>query len=383
MIPAAGLPRRPLRLALVVSSLCFGGAEKHIVTLANRLAAAGHQIWLVYLKPVEALLPQVQREALQGVQCLHVSRKLDLRAVNALAELVNRNSIDALLCVNEYPALYALLAARRTRVRPRLVEIFHTTTFGRLKDEFQMLLYRVVLRRFDLLVYVSERQREHWLRRGLRAHRDLVIHNGIDLARFVADEHDPAQTRASLGLSSDDYVVGICAALRPEKAHGDLLQAVALLRDRLPHLRVLVIGDGPERPGIERRIAELDLQQRVIITGFQSDVRPFVAACDVMVLCSRAVETFSIAALEAMALARPLVLSRIGGADEQVVPGITGELFEAGDVPALARHLETLADKPLSRRMGEAAALRVRERFTEQKMVDGFEAALAELVAKG
>jgi glycosyltransferase involved in cell wall biosynthesis len=370
----------PIHVLFIVSSLCFGGAEKHLVTLCNRLDAASFRITLCYLKPVEALKEQLDLARLHSVACVNVRRKLDRTAVSAVAQLIDGNDIDVIVCINEYPALYAWLAARRARQAPKLIEIFHTTTYGRLKHQLQMLLYRRVLRRFDVLVYVSAKQQAYWHGRRLRAARDLVIHNGIDTDyfhdRYSAEEKQ--LLRARFGFEPADFVVGICAALRPEKAHGDLVQALARLRRAgVTRAKALIIGDGPERARIEGQIASLGLGGAVAVSGFQSDVRPFVACCDVMTLPSHAVETFSIAALEAMALGKPLVLSRIGGAEEQITDGVNGFLFEPGDIDALVRHLARLCDAPARERMSRAAAQRVRQDFDETQMIRQYAALLS------
>ena len=112
----------------------------------------------------------------------------------------------------------------------------------------------------------------------------------------------------------------------------------------------------------------------------QQDVRPLLAACDAVALCSTAVETFSLAALEAMALGRPVVLSDIGGAAEMVRPGVEGLLFPAGDTAALVERLTALADESLRSPMGAAARETVLARFSESAMVDRYEALLQELV---
>jgi glycosyltransferase involved in cell wall biosynthesis len=117
--------------------------------------------------------------------------------------------------------------------------------------------------------------------------------------------------RRVLGLADGDYVVGMCAVFRPEKNHLQLVEAVAKLRARGIPARALLIGDGPMRPAIESRARDLGVAADVVIAGFHQDVRPLLAASDVVALPSTSVETFSLAALEAMALARPVVLSDI------------------------------------------------------------------------
>jgi glycosyltransferase involved in cell wall biosynthesis len=364
-----------INVLCLVSSLCAGGAEKHTVTLANLLNPRAFNAYLGYLKPVETLLSQVREELVGRTFCLNISRRIDFAAVSRLRTFIDSHEIDVVVATHEYPALYALLARRGARCIPRLIEVFHATGYLGLKNKLQMLLYRPLFKRCDLVVYVSEKQREYWRSKGLPARRDIVIHNGVDLERFRdrSESSQRAELRTLCGFSTDDLLIGICAALRPEKAHVDLLRALVRLRDRGIPAKVLIVGDGPERPAIERTIAGLNLSRCVFITGFQDDVRPYLAICDVVVLASHAIETFSIAALEAMAMGKPLVLTRIGGAEEQVIAGRNGFLYEPGDIESLSDNLAALQLEAARIPMGTASRERVESLFSESRMMAQFE----------
>lgn len=372
-----------VHVLFVVSSLCFGGAEKHVIALLNHLDIERFSLSLAYLKDEKTLLSQLDTGRLDGgAFCCHVSTKVDLRAVRLLSEHIREREIDVLVCTNAYSLLYGWLGRRRGSRRPKLVVVFHTTKPGTFKDWLQMLFYWPIFRAADLLVYVSENQRAYWRRKGLRAARDVVIQNGIDVKRFAVDvsDDDTASSRQSFGFSANDYLIGLCAAMRPEKAHEDLLTALARLRASGVRAKGLLIGDGPERKRIERNIADLGLSEHVKITGFMEDVLPTVAACDVMVLVSHHVETFSIAALEAMALGKPMVMTEIGGAREQVDEGKTGVLFSPGDVPALVSALKKLEPAETRLAMGQRARKKVVSQFSLEVMVPKYETALFDLV---
>lgn len=362
-------------LLFIVNSLELGGAEKQVVTLLNHLDTARYRLHLAYLKRGERLLPQLDRARLDELVCCEVTRGIERRAVRQLADVIRARHIAVVVCTNTYSMLYGYLARRLiARDRPKLATVFHTTLLRTYKEKAQMLLYQRLFRRSDLLLYVCENQRDYWRDRGLRAAADGVVHNGIDVEYF-SDRQTAQQRhelRASLGLAPEDYVIGLCSSMRPEKAHGDLLQAIARLRTQGVAAKALLIGDGPERNAIESKTRELGLSDHVVITGMQQDVRPYIGCCDVMTLVSHAIETFSLAALESMALAKPLVMSDIGGASEQVLHGQTGLLFEPGDIPTLAEHLKTLGDASLRARMGAAAQRRVRQLFTVETMTAGF-----------
>ena len=367
---------------LAVSSLLLGGAEKHAVALANLLDTTRFRLTLCCVRAGDTLAGELDASRLDAQLALDVHQKFSWRAVERLAHEIDRQRIDIIVCANAYPVLYALAAARRARRRVRVVEVFHTTRPGSFKARARMLLNWVLFRRCELLIYVSHAQRRYWRARGLRARRDVVIQNGVDIEHFTDRLTDAqrAQARAGFGFAADDYVIGLCASLRREKAHEDLLLALQRLRQAGIPAKALLIGDGPRRAHIEQRIAQLQLQGAVVITGYKADVRPCIACCDVMTLTSHAVETFSIAALESMALGKPLVMSRIGGAAEQVQPGVNGFLFEPGDIATLTRHLATLADPQARQTMGEAATQIVRGRFTAERMTAAF---TSELLALG
>jgi glycosyltransferase involved in cell wall biosynthesis len=205
-----------------------------------------------------------------------------------------------------------------------------------------------------------------------------MIYNGVDTRHF-----DPAAwaeagraRRIECGFAEDDLVIGLCAVMRPEKAHGDLLQAI-LEADKLGvRWKALLIGDGPLRKQIEQDVRRLGLERRVVITGYRKDVRADLAATDVVSLVS-VTETFSIAALEAMAMARPMVMSDVGGAREQVEHGLTGWLFPAGNVGALARCLAEAADRARLARMGSAARERALADYSIATMIQRYEALIS------
>jgi glycosyltransferase involved in cell wall biosynthesis len=143
----------------------------------------------------------------------------------------------------------------------------------------------------------------------------------------------------------------------------------------------LFIGDGIMRGAIEARARTLGIEASVCVTGLQQDVRPWVAACDVVALCSRT-EAFSLAAIEAMALGKPVVHAAVGGAAEMVFPGDNGYLFPVGDTSTFVDRLALLADRTVSRRMGARAREIAVLLFSEAAMVDRYERTLRELCSQ-
>lgn len=369
-----------VRVVFVTPSLTHGGAERHSITIMNRLAERGHECHAVYIKGEGTQLDRIRLRNGGAVRCLTAASYLDRRALADFAAYISRIRPSAIVAANPYALMYSSLALRRSGVRAPLVVTFHTTLLLSAKEWLQMLYYRPFFWTADCLVFVCQRQRRYWLRRGVSSRRNEVIYNGVDTEEFC-DKWNPEERRVlrgALGFSDADYVIGMLALLRPEKNHVQLVEAISTLRHLGIPARALIIGDGEMRGAIEERRRELDVENDVVITGLQQEVRPYVAACDAMVLCSRT-EAFSLAAIEAMALSRPVVHSDVGGAAEMIIPGRNGFLFPVGDAKALAGKLAILADRSVSRRMGREARSTVEALFSERAMVDRYEQTLLEL----
>ncbi|TMH84816.1 MAG: glycosyltransferase family 4 protein [Betaproteobacteria bacterium] len=368
------------RAIFVTASLTHGGAERHSIAVMNRLAERGHECHAVYIKNVHTQLDRIRLRNGGTVRCLNATRYFDGRALADFAAYISRVRPAAIVAANPYALMYSSLALGLSRLRVRLVVTYHSTRLLGAKEQLQMMLYRLFFWTTDCSVFVCERQRRYWLRRGVFSRRNEVIYNGVDTEQFCdgGDPRERAILRRVLGFSDADYVLGIPALLRREKNHLQLVEAIATLRNRGIPARALMIGDGEMRGAVEARARELNVENDVVITGLQQDVRPYIAACDAMVLCSFT-EAFSVAAIEAMALRRPLVHSDVGGAAEMIVPGCNGFLFPVGDTKALVEKLAILADRTVSTRMGKNARDVVERRFSERTMVDRYERLLLDL----
>ena len=369
-----------MRIVFITGSLVHGGAERHSITLVNRLAERGHECHAVYVKNDPSQLGRLRGAA--SVRCLEAKRYADLAALQSLSLFFLNLNPDVVVAANPYALMYGWAALRVMPARAPLAVTFHTTVPRNAKEWLKMLVYRPLFWRADCAVFVCETQRRYWRRRALWARRNEVIYNGVDTEAWKARAGERAALRRALGYADDDFVIGMSAVLRPEKNPLQLVDALALLRSRGIPARVLFIGDGEMRPAIEARARAAGVPGEVLIAGLQSDVRPLVSACDAMTLCSTSIETFSLAALESMALGRPVVHAALGGAAEMIRHGHDGYLFPVGDTGALVERLAALADPGARARMGENARESAEARFSERAMVERYEITLQELASK-
>lgn len=372
-----------LRALFVTDSFAYGAVENHTITLMNRLADRGHECHAAYINDNHALLDRIRLRSESAVRCLEAKRFLDRSALAELAALIANLQPTAIIAANSYPLLYATLAKRLVRAHSAMVVTCHSAKISGAKECLQMLLYRPLFWAADCAVFVCDRQRRYWRRRGVLARNNSVIYNGVDTERFrdTTTREQRAATRRVFGFAESDFVIGALGELRKERNQIELVAAVERLRRAGIPARALLIGDGAQRTEIYACARERGVARDVAITGFVHDVRPFIAASDAVAVCS-VTEAMSVTALEAMALGKPVVHSNVGGAGELVHPGYNGFLFRANDTAALVRHLTRLTNRDDRHRIGEHARGIVETRFSERRMIDGYEGLLLELTAE-
>ncbi len=360
-----------------MNSLRFGGAEKHTIQLANRLDRVHFDISICYLLDDAPLMEELDISRLSGVTCLNKKNKVDLSVARNLFKCVSSFKPDIVVGTSLYASTYASVLKHVFGIKFRMVEVIHTTVMAEsYSHNITKMLYAPLAKRCDKVVFVCKNQMDYWINKyGLSSDNCSYIYNGVDIKYFAPNctSEDKIHLKKNLDIAADEKVIAICASLRPEKRHIDLLDAVRILISKGFPIKVLIIGDGVERQKIENHIKQNMMTDHVVITGLLRDVRPYVSLADVMVIPSNAVETFSIAVLEAMALGKPIVASDIGGASEQVLNGENGYLFPPGDVNALAYYLEKMMVEDTFGTMGDRSREFVCDKFEIKQMITEYE----------
>lgn len=357
----------------VVNNLGIGGSERKIVRLANRLKEEGLNVQLACLNGPFTIEHGIRRDV--PLRKLERSGKFSFSALWRLRKAIVAERPSTVIAVNLYQALYVWLATRFVSYRPRTVALVNTSTFR--GHHALKRLYQFVLARFDVTVHGCEAQRAFWFRANCAAwKKSTVIYNGVDSEHFEFTRCFEAakRLRARLGLKPDSLLFGTVGRLAPEKNQDVLLTTLRRLRVARVDAHLVLAGGGPLRQQLMRRAVSLEVADRVHFVGEIEDVRPTLAALDIFVLPSVAVESFSNAALEAMAMGRPVILSNIGGAREMINDGVEGYVVSptelAARLPALIAAL--YSDKRKRMQMGAAARSRVVNCFSVPAMVAGY-----------
>ncbi|HFC97728.1 MAG TPA: glycosyltransferase family 1 protein [Thermosulfurimonas dismutans] len=268
-----------------------------------------------------------------------------------------------LLYMNNQPAsnLEGILAAERVGIPA----ILHC----RIAKRVPRIAIRKTNARVQKVICVSRGLRDFYVSQGLRADLCTVIYNGIDLSLRPREGREALRKR--WGLPPEDFVLGTVCSLVKRKRVQDLLEAAYLVQRRTSvPIKILIVGDGPERKKLEALSQRLGFSSRTLFAGFQSDPLSFIQAMDLFVFPSEK-EGFPRVLLEAMLLGKPVIAARIPGPSELVKDGETGFLVEPRQPEALARAImKLLQDRELAQTMGEKGRKRV-EQFDIRHYVSG------------
>ena len=363
----------------LMGTLEQGGTESKFVRLANRLTKQGKSVHVAYFGGPETLLPGLGR-----VPTVNLERKgkWSRRAYRKLSNYVNEHAIASIVTANLYPLCYAVpMAHFRRSTAPSIIASINTSEMLSARERAFMKLYVPLLNRCEQIVFGAKKQLNDWmLSYKLPSDRAKVIYNGVDGDFFDVEAipESRQEIRATLSLPKDADVIVCVSRLRPEKAHRNLLQALAELeRDHEIQAHLVLVGDGPERLAILARAKELGVAARLHMVGAADDVRPYLKAADAFALTSTAVETFSNAALEAAAMGLPVVSSDVGGACEMFPAGGGGSVYPRDDISALAGALAVTLRKV---RSGGLSRSKVRQdilkRFSIEAMDEAWIASL-------
>jgi glycosyltransferase involved in cell wall biosynthesis len=348
------------RVLWLTKGLGRGGAERLLVSAAERLDRSRFEVEVAYLLPwKDAMVPDLERLSVP-VHCLGASQTLDMRWISRLRRLVRHREIDLVHTHMPYAALGA-----RTISSPRL-PIIHT-------EHNTWETYRVVTRWANRLTYSRNAAViavSHAVAASIRPAPFVypwppvhVIHHGAELSSACASTQESRErARITLGLPLDALVVGSVGNFTPKKDYRTLLEATARAVRRHRGVRLVLVGSGPLERSLSETARSLGLADRAVFAGSRDDVAELYPAFDVFALSSQN-EGLPISLLEAMAAGVPCVATSVGGVPEVIHNGNEGLLVPAGNANALADALSALLGAPDVREGAGARAAETARRF--------------------
>lgn len=350
------------------SSLGWGGQENRTLEELRGLSNRGYRT--LVLCPPEAEIGK--RAAAEGIAVRHcrMGKSYDLAAVASIRRIIREERVDILNTHSGRDSLLAGLAGRLSSRRPIIVRTRHLALPITSRISYRYLPHRVVT--------VSEYVRRYLVGEGVPAERVVAIPTGVDIRRFSPGAAT-GTIREELGLSPAVPLVGMVAILRRKKGHHILLDAVPDILRAVPEALFVLAGNGPQRENVSRKIRGMGLSEKVFMLGLRKDVPNVIASLDLFVLPTLE-EALGTSFLEAMAMEKPVVGTRVGGVSEVVVDGVNGYLVPSENPGELARAIVALLrDGEAARRMGIEGRKTVREKYTVEVMCEKMSALYAAL----
>ena len=347
-----------MTIAHVVIGGEVAGGQIVALRLARAARAAGHDV--LFVSPTDGPFLDLVRNAGIRTHVVPVTGVLDMRALRQLRRLFRSKRVDVVhthghFRVNLQARIAGRLAKARVLSHMHIQNAFRTGGRRRL----QIAIDNATARLCFAIVAVSAATRDDLVRQGYPSERLVVVHNGIE----------PAVDVAPVRLADGPTVLEV-ARLAEVKGQRTLLEALVNLQ-----ATAVLVGRDLEQEGAYERVLRVDAERlgvadRTVFAGYRDDVPALLAGCDVVCLPSRA-EGLPLVVLEAMAHAKPVVATPVGGTPELVVDGETGLLVPPGDADALTEALAALLGDPdRARRLGEAGRERVLAEFSAARAAE-------------
>jgi glycosyltransferase involved in cell wall biosynthesis len=352
----------------VINTLSAGGAELHLLTLCRYLKKRNVHVVVAclreYVKDSRSLRVDFETE---GVRVINVQAdsRFDSLLVRKVARVLHSERPDILH--THLPR--ADFAGGFARVfDPDLIWVcsVHAIYSEDWSGRWSLPLFNLLWRRADALLCISHAVRDWLVGRGMPPDKARVIHYGIETNKFSESRRN---LRQQWGVN-DKAVIGSIGRLEPRKNHECLIAAMPQICQAIPNALLLIAGHDPWGYGatLRRQIDGLGLAEHVRLVGFQNDIVSFLNAIDVFAFATNS-EGFGQVLVEAMAMGKPVVASKIPPLTEIVIDGETGLLVERGNPEAFAGAITPLLKDPIEReRLGTRGRERVKQFFTAERM---------------
>lgn len=356
----SGKKEKGLSLFQIDAGKEWRGGQRQSYLLAKELKRQGYR-FRFYLQPDSPL----HQKCLEGglpVFPLKMRSEMDLRAIWRLARDMKRNTCMLVHCHDAHATSLGAVAASLAKVPIRVIS--RRVDFPLKQNFLSRMKYR---ENIDLIIAISQEIKKVLVDDGIDPRCIKVIPSGIDFTPFEGSRPRDYLHR-ELSFSTKDYLVGIVAHLADHKGHKYLIRATKILKDKVPNVRVVIVGEGPLFMELNKLVKETEVEDMVFFLGFREDVPQIMASLDLFVLSSHK-EGMGSSILDAMASRLPVVATRVGGIPEVVVNEETGLLVPPRHPSALAKAiLRIYANREWGEALGQSGYELVHRKFSAESM---------------
>jgi glycosyltransferase involved in cell wall biosynthesis len=358
------LPRK-VKILHFISSGGFFGAENVLLNIAQSFNNDNYVSLIAAIRDARSPNVEIIERAKSLGLPTHIFEsqgRIDLKTIKELKKYLIENKIDILHTHNYKSDIIGALAAKDTGIA--LISTAHGFTDMNSKVSWYERLDQWFLKKYFKRTIVVTDQ----MLRNFPSDKRRIISNGINIKKFETAAHDRERIRREYGIADADLLIGTVGRLSVEKNQALFLSALLGILQEHRHVKVMIIGDGPEGDALKGFVKASGLEQKVLFTGLISDPAPFYQAFDIFVLSSLT-EGVPLTLLEAMASKVPVVATKVGGIPQIISDGVTGLLVESQNASQLREAISTLiCDSSKRERFKEAAFNFAKENYSLDRM---------------
>ncbi|MBN1850287.1 MAG: glycosyltransferase family 4 protein [Deltaproteobacteria bacterium] len=362
-----------VRILYLIDNLQFGGGERVFSQIINGLDTNRYKILLASL-PDEPFNKSITNKHVKHLP-LDFSKRVNPRLSFQIKKIIQTNGIQIVHGQGTRAEFYARIAhglAGNSKYVSTIAMPVEGFDIGGARKKIYRFFDGISEKFVDQFIVVSDYLKNKMINeRGIDPDKVVRIYNGIELKHYSPDKAKESRSiiRKKLKIDDNTYIIGAIGRLVWQKGFEYLIRGIPDVVKISHRVKFLIVGDGPLTNTLKEHVVRLKVDDHLIFSCFRNDIKDILAAIDILAIPSL-LEGFPMITLEGMAMAKPIVASRIHGISEQIDDNINGILIPPKDTNALACSIiQLLKDKNKRVRLGEQARKKVQEKFSIDQMI--------------
>jgi len=375
-----------ISILFVIDGLEFGGGERTFLQLIEGLSSKQYDIHIA-TSPRGIFTDVLIKKEAKPIP-INLMKRFSFSTLRRLIKIIKENKINIIHSQGARADFYSRMATRLLKSKVGVVSTIAMPVegydVGLLRKRIYCFFDRFSERCVDRFIVISDELKKFLIdKHKIPPENIFKIYNGIELNEYHPDNSDKSsmKIRKEFGINKDEFLIAGIGRLVWQKGFEYLIDAVPRITKQIAKIKFLIVGEGPLKESLIEKSKKLEVEDKIVFTGFRSDIKEILTSIDILVMPSLR-EGFPMVTLEAMAMVKPIVATDINGIREQIDHDENGLLILPENPEAIADAIIFLFNnKEKSEQLGFAARKRAEEKFSIEEMIRKTKAVYEELLA--